>query len=127
MQDSAPTVSPEPSPLRQASSNEDHIYIDILDPDDIYDVENSGSTDGDTATEISGQRPPSSSSTHNSMAYYEIPDTTNTLEMGDVQDNYDILHPYSNDDAERQPYSQLTSHASDVTQTSGDTAHANNA
>ncbi|XP_070193983.1 uncharacterized protein [Littorina saxatilis] len=63
----------------------------------------------------SDHRPPSSPSPQEDTTYYEISDTANTHEMREVQNNYDALNPYSNDDAGRQPYSQLTSHASNVT------------
>ncbi|KAK7101446.1 uncharacterized protein [Littorina saxatilis] len=38
VKDAAPTVSPEPSPLRQSSSNEDNLYSEIRDPDDTYAI-----------------------------------------------------------------------------------------
>ncbi|XP_070191740.1 scavenger receptor class F member 1-like [Littorina saxatilis] len=38
VKDAAHTVSPEPSPLRQSSSNEDNLYSEIRDPDDTYEI-----------------------------------------------------------------------------------------
>ncbi|XP_070183691.1 platelet endothelial aggregation receptor 1-like isoform X2 [Littorina saxatilis] len=75
----------------------------------------------------SDHRPPSSLSPQEDTTYYEISDTANTHEMREVQNNYDVLNPYSNDDTDRQPYAQLTSHAADVNKSSGNTAYANTA
>ncbi|XP_070205136.1 scavenger receptor class F member 1-like isoform X2 [Littorina saxatilis] len=80
---------------------------------------------GITHSDSSGVQPPSSATPHEDTTYYEISDTDNTHEMREVQHNYDMLHPYSNDDADRQPYSQITPHVSDVTRSPGNTANTN--
>ncbi|XP_070193990.1 cell death abnormality protein 1-like isoform X2 [Littorina saxatilis] len=79
---------------------------------------------GDNGTESLGRQPPSS---QDDAAYYEISDTANTHEMQEMQNNYDALHPYSNDDADRQPYSQIKSYSSDVTKTSANAVYVNTA
>ena len=40
-------------------------------------------------------------------------------------DNYDKLHPYSNDNADRSPYADLTSDSTDVTATTSDGTYVN--
>ena len=40
-------------------------------------------------------------------------------------DNYEKLHPYSNDNADRSPYADLTSDSNDVTATTSDGTYVN--
>ncbi|KAK7101449.1 hypothetical protein V1264_019831 [Littorina saxatilis] len=90
-------------------------------------VNEPGNALGDNGTASLGRQPPSSSSPQEDAAYYEISDTAKTHEMQEVENNYDALHPYSNDDADRQPYSQIKSHPSDVTKPSANAAYVNTA
>ncbi|KAK7088493.1 hypothetical protein V1264_022406 [Littorina saxatilis] len=74
--DSAPKGRPEPSPVKQSSSNEKR------DPENIY-------------------------------------------EIYDIESNYEKLSPYSNDDANRDPYMQLTSQANAVKTPASNDAYVN--
>ncbi|KAK7092488.1 uncharacterized protein [Littorina saxatilis] len=74
-----------------------------------------GCTQGHIATKIAGHKLPSSPTPRDDTAHYGISDTTNAYEMYAVENNYDKLYPYSNDDADRQPYTQMSSQAFDVT------------
>ena len=48
-------------------------------------------------------------------------------ELGDPAENYDKLHPYSNRDADRQPYAEFAPRARDVSKPDVDSAYVNTA
>ena len=48
-------------------------------------------------------------------------------ELEDPAENYDKLHPYSNQDADRQPYTEFASRACDVSKPNVDSAYVNTA